>query len=233
MKLAIMQPYFFPYLGYFQLINAVDCFVIHDDAQYIKGGWINKNRILLNNDYFNIGIPLRHDSSTKRINERYFIGDTKKFKLKVIRQIENAYRIAPNFKQVFPFISELVRFEEINLSKYNTYCLSECCKFLMIKTPFYLSSEINKLGGTKGDERVININHEMGAEIYINPVGGVNLYNKDSFRKEEIELKFLISEDHAYKQFSDDFVPNMSIIDLLMFNSIESTKKLLKQYHLE
>src|ERR1035437_3914997 len=116
MKLAIMQPYFFPYLSYFQLIKAVDKFVIYDDVKYIKGGWINKNRILFNENYFNIRIPIKKDSSKKNINERYFIDEPNRVKFKLLRQIENAYSKAPFFEEIYPFVSRLISFEEKNIS---------------------------------------------------------------------------------------------------------------------
>ena len=228
-----MQPYFFPYLGYFQLINAADKFVIHDDVQYIKGGWINKNRILLNNSSYNIGIPIRKDSARKKINERHFIDDSAKFKIKLLRQIENAYKKAPFFEEIFPFVSRLLSFAESNVSKFNTWGLSELCGLLKITTPFYLSSEIDKQNDFSGEERVININQIMGSRVYINPAGGVKLYNKEYFLKTGVELKFLITENYYYKQFGIEFITDLSIIDILMFNSIESANKLLNKYYLE
>jgi hypothetical protein len=233
MRLAIMQPYFFPYPGYFQLIRAVDKFVIHDDVQYIKGGWINKNRILLNGSYYNIGIPIRKDSAKKHINERYFVDDSAKFKIKLLRQIENAYKKAPFFEENFRFISRILSLEERNVSKFTIWGLLELCHLLKITTPFYLSSEINKQNKFSGEKRVIDINHVMGSSVYVNPIGGIELYNRESFLKENIELKFLKTDNYYYKQFNKDFVPNLSIIDLLMFNSVESAIKLLDKYHLE
>jgi hypothetical protein len=233
MKLAIMQPYFFPYLGYFRLISAVDKFIIHDDVQYIKGGWINKNRILLNNRDFKIVIPIKSASARCKINERCFIEDSYKFKIKLLRQIENAYLKAPFYDEVYPFISRIVLFEEGNLAKYNTQALKEICRLIDITTPFYISSEINKENNLTGEERVINLNRIMGSSMYINPVGGVDLYHKESFLKSNIYLRFLITEDYCYNQFGKIFVPNLSVIDLLMFNSKESIKILINKYHLE
>lgn len=232
MKIAIMQPYFFPYLGYFQLINVVDKFVVHDDVQYIKGGWINKNRILLNNDSFNIGIPVKKDSAEKDINERYFIDDCIRFKSKVLRQIENAYNKAPFFENIFPVVKRIFSIEERNVSKFNIMTLSELCNLLEIKTPFYISSEIKKQENLSGEERVININQIMNSKLYINLSGGTKLYHKDSFLKAGVDLKFIITENYFYKQFDENFKSGLSIIDALMFNSPQEMKRLLSSYRL-
>jgi hypothetical protein len=233
MDLAIMQPYLFPYLGYFQLINRADKFVIYDDVQYKKGGWINKNRILLNNSYSNIGIPVAKDSIKKKINERFFIQDGGKSKTKLLRQIENAYKKAPFFEETSSFLSKTLIYEERNVAKFNTWVLSEFCQLLKISTPFYLSSEIKKQDDYVGEERVINLNQVMGSKVYINPVGGKELYHRDSFLNAGITLKFLVTDTYDYRQYDNVFVPDLSIIDLLMFNSIESVNNLLNNFHLE
>lgn len=233
MELGILQPYIFPYLAYFQLINRVDKLVIYDDVQYIKGGWINKNRILNNNSYRNIGIPVLKDSIKKKINERYFVMDTERFKIRLLRQVENTYKNAPYYDEISSFISKTIFYEERNVAKFNTYILSEICGLLKISTPFFLSSEITKEYGYAGEERVINLNHAMGSSVYINPVGGKELYHRDSFLKAGITLKFLVTDTYKYRQYDNVFVPDLSIIDLLMFNSIESVNNLLNNFHLE
>ncbi len=181
MKLAIMQPYFFPYLGYFQLINAADKFVIYDDVQYKKGGWINNNRILINGKSSNIVIPVRKDSIKKKINERYFVRDSLKFKVKTLKQIENSYRRAPFFDSIYAEISRLLLFEEENVSKYNTWVISNLASLLNISTEFHISSEVAKLNGYTAEERVIDINQKMDAQVYINASGGTELYKERIF----------------------------------------------------
>lgn len=232
MTLAVMQPYLFPYLGYFQLISSVDKFIIHDDVQYIKGGWINNNRVLSNGRYSNIIVPVIKASSGKKINERYFIDDSLKFKLKILRKLENCYKKAPYFQMIYPFITDLLLLDENNVAKFNTHILKEVCSYLSITTQIYNSSEIIKDNNLKGEERVINFCHIMGSKIYINPVGGINLYRKVNFSNSNIELKFLVCEDCLYNQFGEVFVPYLSIIDILMFNSIISIKNLLGKYYL-
>ena len=233
MELAVMQPYLFPYLGYFQLINKVDKFVIYDDVQYIKGGWINKNRILLNGGYSNIGIPVMKDTIKKKINERYFVQDTLQYRTRLLRQLENAYKKAPFFEEIFSYISKILFYEERNVAKFNTWVLSELCRLLKITTPFYLSSEIKKENSCAGEEKVINLNQVMGSNVYINSVGGKELYHRESFLKAGISLKFLVTDAYEYRQYDNVFVPDLSIIDLLMFNSIESMNNLLNKFHLE
>jgi hypothetical protein len=233
MKLAIMQPYFFPYLGYFQLINSVDKFVIFDDVQYINRGWINSNRILLNNRCFNIVLPVKKDSQKRKINERYFVDDSIKYKAKILQQVEHAYKKAPFFKQIFPVISRLLLFEKNNVSEYNTFLLKELCDLLKITTPFYLSSGIDKNVNFPGEERMIHLNKIMGSTVCINPLGGMELYKRETFLNEGVELRFLKNESYSYKQFNNSFISDLSIIDILMFNSIESVNSLLGKYHLE
>jgi hypothetical protein len=233
MKLSIMQPYFFPYLGYFQLINASDKFVVYDDVQFIKGGWINRNRILSDDSTLNIGIPIRKDSYKRNINERYYVDNTEIFKTKLLRQLDYAYRNAPFFKEAFPFITQLLSISETNVSKFNTHILFEICQLLRIPAQFCISSEIIKQSDLKGEGRVLYLNQVLGSEMYINPVGGTDLYRKESFLGRNIELKFLVSNQITYKQFGGKFISDLSIIDILMFNSPEDINKLLAQYQLQ
>jgi hypothetical protein len=233
MKLAIMQPYFFPYLGYFQLINASDKFVVYDDVQFIKGGWINRNRILSDDSSFNIGIPVRKDSIKRNINERYYVDNAEIFKAKLLRQLAYAYRKAPFFKEVFLFISRLLSADETNVAKFNTQILFEICQLLRIPAQFCISSEIIKQNDLKGEERVLHLNQILGSEIYINPVGGKDLYKQESFRSRNIGLKFLVPAPIKYKQFGGEFISDLSIIDVLMFNTPEDIHKLLVQYQLQ
>lgn len=233
MKLAIMQPYFFPYIGYFQLISAVDTFVIYDDVQYIKGGWINNNRILFQDCSLRIIIPVKKDSFKKDIAERFYVEDVLRFKKRILRQIEHSYTKAPFFDEVFQIISELILLEERNVSKYNTSLLTGICRFLNISTKLLISSEINKPDDLLGEGKVISINRILDSDVYINSAGGRDLYSRNNFLSAGIELKFLIPDDIYYKQFCNHFIPDLSIIDVLMFNSNETVNDLLKKYHLE
>lgn len=233
MKLAIMQPYLFPYIGYFQLINAVDKFVFYDDVQFIKGGWINRNYILENGKKKHlITLHLDHASPNRRINEIRVKDNSRKL-LKTIRM---NYIRAPYFDVVFPIIERVVQYAQQKplLSDVASLSILEVSKYLKIETDFVFSSkyyaETLKLGRV---QRLTSICTMEGAKIYTNPFGGRGLYSRDEFIKSGVELYFLTSQNIHYKQFNNKFIPNLSIIDVLMFNSIESSKNLLQKYHLE
>ncbi len=231
MKIAIMQPYIFPYIGYFQLINSSNKFVIYDDVNFIKKGWINRNRILVNGKANLFSIPLEKSSQNKLINETV-ISDNAIWKHKFLRTIELAYSKAPFFDDVFKLISDVIRNEEINISKFIFKSLNLICNYLEIKTEIVASSSVYNNSGFKNQFRIIDICRKENASLYINPVGGTELYSRDLFRKNEIEIKFLKSKPAVYKQFDDNFIDSLSVIDVLMFNSKENVKELLNEYEL-
>jgi hypothetical protein len=224
MKLAIMQPYLFPYLGYFQLMNAVDIFVFHNDIQYIKGGYINRNRILDQNlGAVWITLPLKKASAYDAINTRMLCDPNDKKKL--LRQIENTYRKAPFFHDTIELLTEIILFEELNLFKYIENSIHILSAYLKMKTQF-LKSEDMKLGSLKAQERVLEICQVCEAIDYINPIGGVELYDKAAFHAAGINLSFLKMNDVRYKQFdTGSFIPYLSIIDVMMFNAFTDVKK--------
>ena len=233
MKLGIMQPYFFPYIGYFQLIAAVDQFVVHDDVQWIKGGWINRNRILAQGEPRYITLPIRKDSTLLNINHRTISSDSGQQIKKILQQIMETYRHAPCFGPVFKLISQCLACRETNASAFIVHTLRECCNYLGIDTPFVLSSELKKKDELKGAKRVLEINRVMGARHYINPIGGMELYDKASFADNGIQLDFIRTRDISYQQFENHaFVPFLSIIDVMMFNSKQQIKGFLNEYDL-
>jgi hypothetical protein len=232
MTLAIMQPYLFPYIGYWQLINAVDTFVIYDNIQFSKKGWFNRNNILLNGKKTLFSIPLKKDSDSLDVVERYISDGAEKEINKIIRQVENAYKKAPYFVDVFPLIKEIFQNAERNLFKYIYNSIIQICEYLEINTNIVISSTINIDHSLKSQDKVIAINKELNATKYINPIGGIGLYDFEEFNKENIELSFLESEVPEYKQFSSDFIPYLSIIDIMMFNSKKDVKQMLKRYEL-
>lgn len=233
MKLGVMPPYVFPYIGYFQLINVVDSFVIHDDVQWIKGGWINRNRILVQGKPQYITLPLQKASSLLDINQRRFSVDIEKQKAKISRQIENAYRKAPHFSAVMDIISECFRCQERNVSTFAVNSLRACCDYLGIGTPFVLSSQLEKRNELHGQDRVLELNAVMGVSHYINPIGGTELYDKKRFAENGLKLRFIKARNVAYDQLADtEFVPFLSIIDVMMFNSKDELCELLREYDL-
>jgi len=230
MKIAIMQPYFFPYLAYWQVINAVDKYVVYDDVAYIKGGWINRNNILINNKAHLITLPLENSSSFRNINEIEVIKNKKQIE-KVIKAINLAYGKAPYFKDIMPIIEKLILNNSF-ISELNYNSIIEINKYLNIKTEIILSGNLKKDNNLKAQDKVIHINKILNSNIYINAIGGQELYNKEDFKKENIELKFIKMLPYKYKQFKNEFVANLSIIDILMFNSIDEIKKLLNNFEL-
>lgn len=228
MKLGIMQPYFLPYIGYFQLINAVDKYVIYDDVQFIKGGWINRNYILLNGEKHLINLLLSGASSNKKINEI----QAQLNQSKLIKTIESSYKKAPMLEQVFPLFTKIIEFENLNLGRFLGNSLAEICKYLKIQTELVFSSELPKDNTLKGQDKVIGICKFLNANTYINAIGGQTLYNKSEFEKNNIKLNFLESKIKPYSQFKNEFVPGLSIIDVMMFNSVEEINLMLDNYSL-
>lgn len=233
MIVSIMQPYLFPYIGYWQLINAVDTFVIYDNIQFSKKGWFHRNNILLNGKKTLFSIPLKKDSDSFDVIERYISNDADKEINKIIRQIENSYKKAPYFTEVFPMIKEILQNDERNLFKYIYNSVIKICNYLEIDTKIIISSTINIDHTLKSQNKVIALNKELNATKYINPIGGTELYEYEEFQKENIELAFLNSNIPKYNQFGKEFIPYLSIIDIMMFNSREKITKMLIEYKLE
>jgi hypothetical protein len=224
MKLGIMQPYFLPYIGYFQLVKAVDKFIFYDDVNYIKNGWINRNRILLNGEAHYITVHQKGASPNKLINEVEIIDNRHKLK----KKIYNAYVKAPYFREAWPFIEKILEFETEKISELAVYSVIQTCKYLGIDTRFEFSGvEYGHTANLKLEKRLIAICNLNNASEYINPIGGIELYDKEIFLKEGITLSFLRTTPITYRQFDNLFIENLSIIDVMMFNSNESIKAML------
>jgi hypothetical protein len=230
--LAIMQPYFFPYIGYFQLMKAVDTFVIYDNIEYTKKGWINRNRILLNDKETYISLPLKKDSDFLNVTDREISEEWNKQKKKTISQIEEAYRKAPYFKEVFPFVIDCLNFNEKNLFLFIENSVRMIATYLNIDTNIIKSSSILGNEEFKGQDKVLKICELQKANTYINAIGGQELYSKEEFKEKGIDLFFIKQKDISYNQFNDNKISYLSIIDVLMFNSKEERQILLNQYEL-
>jgi hypothetical protein len=230
MKVGIMQPYFLPYLGYFQLLNAVDKYVIYDNIQYTKKGWINRNRILQNGTDATITIPLEKDSDFLDVKERRISAGFDKKKL--INQIKESYRKAPYFADVMPVIEKIINDNEDNLFLYIYNAVTGICSYLNIDTEIIVSSSLKVDHTLKGQDKVIAICKELGATDYYNAIGGQELYHTEDFKKENINLHFVSSNPIEYTQFKNEFVPWLSILDVMMFNSMEEIGKMLNEYKL-
>lgn len=232
MTLAIMQPYFLPYIGYFQLINAVDKFVIYDNIQYTKKGWINRNRILVNGKDGYITLPLKKDSDFLNISQRRLADSFVEDKKKLLRKIYQSYQKAPFFQDIYPIIEKIFTYDSNNLFEFIYHSINIICDYLNIKTPFVVSSSIPIDHTLKAENKVLAICKSLGAIDYINPIGGVDLYDKLFFSSASVKLSFLKTDDINYLQFNQDFIPYLSIIDVLMFNDLETISKMLKFYKL-
>ncbi len=232
MKLGIMQPYFLPYIGYWQLLNIVDVFVIYDDVNYIKRGWINRNRLLENGNaaYFNVFV--KDSSQNRHINEMERF-HTDKMESRLLKRIFFCYRKAPYFQEIYPIIQAIISDDEENLSAYLLKSIKFVAEYLDIKTSIIKSSDLDKNVLLKGQEKILDICKKLRAEIYYNPIGGKTLYDKQKFEKENIKLFFLKPVNVKYNQFENEFVPSLSIMDVLMFNGKEKTKMLLSKFELD
>ncbi len=228
MKVAIMQPYFFPYIGYWQLINMVDTFVIYDDVNYIKRGFINRNYLLQNQQLQLFTLELISASQNKNINE-IIIGSNSS---KILKTIKYNYTKAPHFDTVYPLIKSIFCTKEKNLSQFLGNSLQQISEFLEINTNFLYSSNINNDKSLQAQDRLIEISQLLGATDYVNTIGGAELYNKDDFRKSGIHLSFIKTANIEYKQSKNEFVQNLSIIDVMMFNSKKEIKQMLNQFEL-
>lgn len=232
MRIGVMQPYFMPYIGYWQIINHVDEYVIYDDVNFIKGGWINRNRILVNGEPKYINIPMIGASSNKKINE-IEISTDKVLKDKIFRKLEMSYQRAPFYYDVMDMMCRVIYNNENNLAIYLKKSIEEICGYLNIRTNLVLSSQIDKTEGLKSEERLLDICKRLKATEYYNSIGGKGLYSKDNFNREGIKLFFLKTNDIEYKQFNDIFIPNLSIIDVMMFNDINTIQQYLTKYELQ
>lgn len=224
-RIAIMQPYFFPYIGYFQLIQTADLFVVYDNIQYTKKGWINRNRFLLDGVDQLFSIPLKNAAEGLNVVDRQIAADFRSDKL--LNRLREAYRHAPHFDCVFPMVENCVLQQESNLFKYIYRSLRETCDYLGIETELLISSSVPIDPALTGMEKVIALCQQLRAETYINPIGGQALYAREDFRACGIELQFLKSKPYSYPQFNRTFVPWLSIIDVMMFNHVGDIKNYL------
>lgn len=225
MKLAIMQPYFLPYIGYFQLMAAVDQFVVYDRIKYTKKGWINRNRFLLNGSDAMFSLPLKKGSDALDIVKRELASDFDRGKL--LCQFAGSYRRAPHFAQTFALMERIVRHPDNNLFGYIHHALITLCTHLAVQTEIRVASALPYDNELKGQDKVLAICQATGARHYINAIGGTELYAKPDFAARGIELQFLKPRPFDYPQFSQPFVPWLSIVDVLMFNPVEAVRTCL------
>ncbi len=229
MKVAIMQPYFFPYIGYFQLIGAVDLFIVYDNIKYTKKGWINRNRMLQGGKDIMFSLPLKGDSDYLDVRERMLSNDFNRDKL--LNQLRGAYGRAPHFAEVFPMVERAVRHEDTNLFAFLRHALVCTCEHLGLATPIRVSSSVEIDHALKNQDKVIALAKAVGASTYVNAIGGLELYDREVFRQNGLELQFIRSRPFEYRQFGDPFVPWLSIIDVLMFNPLDAVRATVSSYY--
>lgn len=222
MKLGIMQPYFLPYIGYFQLIASVDQFIVYDNIKYIKNGWINRNRMLLNGTDTVFTLPLGKGSDALNVVDRKLAVEFDRDKL--LNRFKGAYNRAPEFEVVYPILERIVRHDEGNLFHYIHHSIVQMCEHLGIETEIRVSSKFDIDHNLKGQDRVLALCKAAGADTYINLIGGVGLYSKEAFRIQGIDLQFIKTTPFEYAQFGAAFVPWLSIVDVLMFNPLDRVR---------
>jgi len=235
MKVAVMQPYFFPYLGYYQLVKAVDTFVFFDDVNFIKRGWINRNQLLEKNHGYLFSVPLSKVSQNQKIKDTELC-EFIKWRQDFLKVIEHNYKKAPFFKQVHPWLADFLQSESYQtISELAIGSVQATMKYLGIEKSYLKSSELPycKDQGTPAQDKILSICELLGANTYINPRNGGPLYQKEGFSSKKIDLSFLCMNEVEYSQFSpESFVPYLSMIDVLMFNDPETIKQYLDQYTL-
>ncbi len=240
MALGLMQPYLFPYLGYFQLMDYVDIYVYCGNYQYIKNGWINRNRIFINakeneTHYFSFSVEKGHYA--KNINERYY-SNLKKDCDKLKRILFQIYKKATNFEEAYGLIESILGFENNNVAYFNMNANDKIAKYLGIKTKITCTDIIEekafweKFQQLNYEDRVIYICKYFNEKRYVNAINGMSLYRKEYFLAEGIELGFIKMDEISYPQFKGLFVPNLSILDVIMHNKIQEIRKLLKGYRI-
>lgn len=233
MKLAIMQPYFLPYIGYFQLINVVDKFVVYDNIKYTKKGWINRNRILVNGRDEYITLPLTSASDYFYINQRRLADTFSIDRRKILNKVRENYRNAVCFPVVYPILEEILEFQDKNLFEFIFNSLKIVCNYLDISTELIVSSTLPIDHALKAEDKVIAICKHLGALVYINPVGGMDLYSKERFKANDTDLKFLRYNPREYSQTGSGFISNLSILDVMMYNQKDEVMMILNsQYEL-
>lgn len=229
MTLGIMQPYLFPYIGYFQLLAAVDRFVVYDDVTFIKQGWINRNRMLINGDAAFFTVPLAHKSSTVTIRDTA-ISDApehEKWAEKLLKSFDNTYRRAPEFARTFPLVERVLTATSSKVAEMAVESIRAVAERLDIRTSIVETSSVYGNADLHGEDRVLAICLAEQANRYVNPSGGRELYSRERFKAQGVELQFIEPRAIEYPQFGGRFVPWLSIVDVLMFNPVERVREFL------
>ena len=228
MKVAIMQPYFLPYIGYWQLMSLVDRYVILDDVNYIKRGWVNRNRILLNGTDHMVTLPLAKADAFKKINENMLADIPPNLE----KTIALAYHKAPNYVNVAPLVHDILSCPEKNLARFLTNSIRLVASYIGIETEFLVASETEHDPSLKAQDMILDICMRQGATEYYNAIGGMELYSKELFSHNGIRLGFVRPRLLEYQQFGASFIPGLSILDVLMFCSKDELARQLASFEI-
>lgn len=240
MALGAMQPYLFPYLGYFQLMNCVETYVFCGDVQYIKHGWVNRNRIITNvskNECHYFSFSVAGDSYKKNINQRYY-SNLKSDCDKLKRNLFQSYRTAVNFEEAYAVLDEIMQFPNCNVAFFNMNANYKIAQYLGIRTKITCTDCIEDKGfwekfyQSDRESRMIHMCRYFGEKRYINAVNGTSLYHKNTFKDEGIDLGFIKMDEIIYPQFKGPFVPDLSIIDVIMHNKVPEVRKMLDRFQI-
>lgn len=229
MILTSHQPYFFPYLGYWQLIHAADRFLIGDDYAYMTGSWIPRNRILVNGRTLWFRVPIDHASCHRDICDTFRAPEPVDTTLLTL---EMAYHKAPFFAQAYPVAERILRNPERNLALFLEHSIREICAYLGITTPVSRTSDLPGNRLLRREERIYDFCRRVGADTYINAIGGRTLYDGEAFARQGLRLQFLHSRPTPYPQFGGPFAENLSVLDAMMFLSREQLHERLDEYDL-
>jgi len=235
MRLGIMQPYFLPYIGYISLIKHTDMFILLDEVQFIRHGWIERNRILKpTTGWQYIQVPLQKHSHTESI-KNIQINNNLDWRKRILAQNEHYKKKAPYYRRVVDLLKEIFSKEYTTIVELNKDALNTICDYLSIKKDIRVYSEmgltIEPVSGP--DEWALNISKALQANEYRNPPGGISIFRKEKYDRANIALVFHKVKAEEYSQKNNQpFIPHLSILDVMMFNSIERTNELLMQYEL-
>jgi hypothetical protein len=231
MRVAIIQPYFFAYIGYFQLMGLVDRFVLLDDVTYINRGWINRNRILVQGKAHLFTVPLRNASQNVLIRDLE-VAVGRRWHGKFARTLECAYRRAPFYEEAGGLLGRVLTTESVRFRDWLRTSLTQVKEYVGLETEIVESSGRYGNRHLQGQERILDICRQESATHYVNAPGGQQLYSRREFARHGITLQFVQPGEVSYRQFDHPFVPWLSILDVMMFNSPEEIRRLLGQCEL-
>ena len=234
MKLGIMQPYFFPHMGYYSLIHHVDRWIFFDTVQYIRRGWINRNRILKPQEGWQyIQVPVRKHAREMPIKD-VRVSDANDWRGRAFRQLEHYQKIAPYYEDVTEFLRDALENDLSSLAELNAHLIAKTFAYLALPFEYEMFSAMDlRLGevAAPGDW-ALEISRELEASEYINPPGGREIFDKERFAAASIQLQFLTANPAEYSQRRREFIPGLSILDVMMFNSRDEIHGMLNDFEL-